>query len=371
MLRFNKISFFSTIKPTSILFTSTSTNKMTTEQPTKWFLRWTKEGGEFPPEANRYHINHNYGCPFSCRAIVVRHLCGLDDKITVANFAPWYDLSYPNAKEGDKYFGHESWVFDQNQNPGDKLVDAKCPITGGYSAHEAYLKGCPEGAKFEDYQDDFTVPFLIDGKTKQVVNSESYDIVKMLWCDWKNLWSAEAKKYIEENNIELFPEENSDLGKEVQKALDKYQNGITFGLYSVGYAESQEEYNKNLKAFYDCMEDLEKLLDTRRFVAGSKLTFADLSLAMALVRFDLAYYIRFRFSWKRLKDYKNVHAYMCDIVNLLKINESAYVPDHIVQIYYGKKIDPKRTDRFTPPVPFDADFTKEQLTQHGRDTRKY
>ena len=340
--------------------------------PTEWFHRFVKQGSdEFPPEANRYHINHNYGCPFSCRTVVIRHLCGLEDKISVANFAPYWGLSYPNAKEGDKYFGHESWVFDQNQNPGDKLVDAKCPITGAYSAHEAYLKGCPENGKFEDFEADYTVPFMLDKKTKQVINSESHDIVKMMWVEFKSLWTEEAKKYIEENNIDLFPSEDSTLGKEMNKALDKYQNGIVLGIYKVGYPKSQEEFTKNLKTFYECMEDLEQLLDTRRFLAGDKITFADLSLAMVLVRFDLAYYIRFRFGIKRLTDYKNIHAYMCDVVNVLKIHESAYVRDHIIQVFFGKKIDSERTHCFVPSAPLDTEFTQEKLTKHGRDTRKY
>merc|ERR1712100_516100 len=163
------------------------------------------------------------------------------------------------------------------------------------------------------------------------------------------------------------------MGQEMKKALEKYQNGLVFGVYGAGFDSSQEGHSSAVKAFYENMDSLEQLLDTRRFLAGDVLTFADFSLIQLLVRFDIAYFTAFRMNYKLVKDYKNITAYMFDVVNLLKLNESAYVPEHIIGIYFGKKIDPKRTENFVPPVPFGAVdlFTKERLTQHGRDTRKY
>ena len=340
----------------------------------KWSQRSisSKPGAEFPPDKEqRYKLIVNIGCPFAARAATVRHLLGLDDAIPISYFAPAKGPSFPDAKEGEEGHGKTSWVFDQQQDPSDTLVSAKDPVFGAFSAEQIYTLA----VKPEDDQkpmERFTVPILIDSKTKQVVSAESGDIVEFLWKECRDtMWSEEAKKYIDSNPIDLFPNVESSLGQEMKKALDKYQNGLTFGVYGVGFAESQEEYDAAIKSFYKNMDDLEQLLDTRRFLAGDTITFADLSLIQMLVRFDVAYFTAFRFNIKRVRDYKNVYSYMCDVVNLLKLHESAYVPKHIIGIYFGKKIDPSRKEKFVPDVPADVEFTKEKLTQHGRDTRKY
>lgn len=338
-----------------------------TDKP--WYQRSisAKEGATFPPAKGRYVLLNNYGCPFACRAATVRHLLGLDSAVALVNFAPAADLSNPDAKaEGDKLYGHDGWVFNQNQNPGDALVAAKDPVFGVYSIREVYDLGRPEGA--EPFYED-TVPCLVDSVSKQVVSSESADIVEMFWKECKSIWSEEAKEYVKKNNIDLYPEEGSELAKEMKEVMEWVQEGIVFGVYGVGYAENQESYEKNQRALFAAVERLDKLLDTRRYLAGATVTFADVSLAQALTRWEIAYKLAYRVTYRELSSFKNVYAYFKDVVQVLKINESAYVPEHIIQIYFGKRINPERKERFVPLVP--AGFEKIDVSGHGRDTRPY
>jgi glutathionyl-hydroquinone reductase len=358
------------------LFTQTSFlfNKMTTPE---FKQRWisAKPDSEFPPEPNRYELAGSTGCPFHSRVTSVRALLGLEKTVFFAPTAPFAELTAPDAKEGELYYKHDGYVFDKKYDPVTPSIVSEEPTFGAYSIREIYEKGHPLGIEtcrrdYADFLVESTVPVLIDTKKKQVVSAESADIVKMFWENREALgMPAEAKEHIAKNNIDLFPAEGSDAAKEVEAHSEWIHNGIVFGVYGVGYTDSQASYEKNQRALFEALDKLEALLDTRRFIAGNTLTFVDLSLIQCLVRFDIAYVPAYRVTYKRIRDYKNIYAYACDVFDLLRMrNGFAYVPEHIVASYFGHRTV-ERKERFVPLVPADSNFVI--AGGHGRDTRKY
>lgn len=114
------------------------------------FRNWIKKGGEFEPEAGRYHLYVSYACPWAHRTLITRKLKGLDDVIgvTVVHY----------------FMGEKGWTFGLQPEPFYGLERIK----------DIYMKAN------SDYSGRFTVPVLWDKKTETIVNNESSEIIVML-----------------------------------------------------------------------------------------------------------------------------------------------------------------------------------------------
>ena len=53
-------------------------------------------GGEFPPEADRYHLYFSYACPWASRCLAFIELKGLDHIITTSSVHPTWQKTRPD-----------------------------------------------------------------------------------------------------------------------------------------------------------------------------------------------------------------------------------------------------------------------------------
>jgi putative glutathione S-transferase len=79
---------------------------------------------------------------------------------------------------------------------------------------------------------------------------------------------------------------------------------ISNGVYKCGFATSQLAYDFAIERLFSALEKLELLLsDNRNYLAGGQLTLTDISLFVALVRFDEVYVGLFKCDRKKLVEF--------------------------------------------------------------------
>ena len=118
------------------------------------FTEWVTADGSsgHRAEPGRYHLYVARACPWSQRALIVRHLKGLEEVIGVS-FA-------------DPYRDERGWAFS-----GDGFVDE---LHGWDFLAEAYKASDPS------FDGRLTVPVLWDRETGAIVNNDSAHVVRML-----------------------------------------------------------------------------------------------------------------------------------------------------------------------------------------------
>ncbi|MEL6838194.1 MAG: glutathione S-transferase C-terminal domain-containing protein [Pseudomonadota bacterium] len=215
--------------------------------------------GDFPAEADRYHLFVAWNCPWAHRALLVRALKGLDH-ITVS-------YALPNRTD-------QGWVFDDE------------PLLGARAMHEVY------SADPMRYTGRLTVPVLWDKVQGRMVNNESADIVRMLndAFDGPDLAPAELRDQIEDWNTLIYASVNN-------------------GVYRAGFASTQEAYEKAAYEVFETLDRIDTHLAKNKHLCGDKFTEADLRLFPTLARFDVAYHYAFRCNLKKLSDYPYLWPY--------------------------------------------------------------
>lgn len=153
-----------------------------------------------------------------------------------------------------------------------------------------------------DYQGRFTVPALVDLKTKKVVNNDYFHLTLYFETAWK--------KYHKPGALDLYPEE---LREEINALNDIIFREVNNGVYKAGFARNQEAYEEAYYMVFNRLDWLEERLADRRYLFGDKITESDVRLYVTLARFDVAYHNIFRVNKKRLRDYDNLWAYARDL----------------------------------------------------------
>ena len=208
----------------------------------------------------------------------MRKLLGLEDVISVGKADP----KRPNVSRSD-------WAFTLDEGDVD-------PVLGIHYISEVYLKADP------DYQGRFTVPALVDLKTKKVVNNDYFHLTLYFETAWK--------KYHKPGALDLYPEE---LREEINALNDIIFREVNNGVYKAGFARNQEAYEEAYYMVFNRLDWLEERLADRRYLFGDKITESDVRLYVTLARFDVAYHNIFRVNKKRLRDYDNLWAYARDL----------------------------------------------------------
>lgn len=255
----------------------------------------TGEAG-FKAEKGRYHLYLSYACPWAHRTLIMRHLKGLEDFISVSFVSP--------------YMLEKGWTFEDYPGViGDPIHHAKY-------LYEVYL------AADSNYSGRVTVPVLWDKQTETIVNNESAEIMRMLNSAFDEI-GAKPGNYLPEEWIE-----------EIDKMNELVYDNVNNGVYKAGFATEQSVYEEEVSRLFETLDMLESHLEGRTYLVGDQLTEADIRLWTTLIRFDPVYFGHFKCNIRPLVDYPNLWYFTRMIYNLEGIAETVNM-DHIQHHYYG------------------------------------
>ncbi|WP_035140483.1 glutathione S-transferase family protein [Fischerella sp. PCC 9605] len=250
----------------------------------------------FQPEPDRYHLYVSFACPFAHRTILARQLKRLENVISMSVLSP--DWGDPNG-----------WIFGNWDNTTPDTVN------GCDYLHQVYIKAKP------DFTGRVTVPVLWDKKTGTIVNNESADILRMLATEFDAFGN---------DMLELYPKQ---LKAEIDQINAFVSGRINIGVYKVGFASSQADYDVAIEQLFDALDTIEARLTGKQYLVSDRLTEADIRLFVTLVRFDVAYYGALNCNLRHLTDYPNLWNYTRHIYHLPNVAQTVKF-DHIKRHYY-------------------------------------
>ncbi|GAK33707.1 glutathione-dependent reductase [Iodidimonas nitroreducens] len=255
--------------------------------------------GDFSAEAGRYHLYIAHACPWANRAMILRHLKGLQDIISVS-VVHWH-------------MDDEGWRFDDS-TPGATIDH----IHGFQRLHQVYTKSDPH------YSGRVTVPVLWDKKTSRIVNNESAEITRILNS------AFDTVPGIGHPERDYYPK---DLQLEIDAINERIYHAINNGVYKAGFATTQSAYEEAFDALFETLDAMDERLATRRYLLGERLTEADWRFFTTLVRFDAVYVGHFKCNKKRIADYPHLSGYLRELYQMPGIADTV-VFDHIKLHYY-------------------------------------
>ncbi|WP_114576602.1 glutathione S-transferase family protein [Saliphagus sp. LR7] len=277
----------------------------------------------FQPEAGRYHLYVSYACPWAHRTLIARRLLGLEDAISVSVVDPF------RADDG--------WQFSP-----EKEGCTEDPIHGADYLRELYVRADPDATC------RVTVPVLWDRKEDTIVNNESGEVLRMLDTEFGD---------VAERDVDLYPEGyREDIDEIIEAIYDPINNGV----YRAGFATEQEPYDEAIDDLFSALDRWDSVLEDQRYLAGDRLTEADVCMFTTLVRFDQVYHTHFMCNANQIRDYDTLWPYLRDLYQTPGIAETVNM-DHIKEHYYTTHPDvtPNRIVARGPDLEFEA--------PHGRD----
>ncbi|VDB91266.1 unnamed protein product [Peniophora sp. CBMAI 1063] len=277
------------------------------------FRNFIKKGGEFEPEAGRYHLYVSYACPWATRTLIFRKLKGLEDFIDVTVVSP--------------RMGSNGWPFASVDSFPAADVD---PIFQAEHIKDIYLRVDP------NFNGRFTVPVLFDKKKKTIVNNESSEIIRMFNTEFNHLLPADKAA------LDLYPE---DLRAEIDEVNAWVYDDINNGVYKSGFATSSDAYRAAVVKVFDALDRVEKMLDGKTYLVGDRLTEADVRLFVTIIRFDPVYVGHFKCNLKTIRHgYPAIHLWMRRLYWGNDAFQSTCDFDHIKTHYYWShaSINPHR-----------------------------
>jgi putative glutathione S-transferase len=297
----------------------------------------------FQPEAGRYHLYVSLACPWAHRTLLVRALKGLEDAISVDIVDPFRD--------------DDGWQFTP-----EKEGCTEDSLYGSDYLRELYVKADP------DMTGRVTVPVLWDTQEETIVNNESKEILRMLDTEFDD---------IADHNVDLYPE---GYREDVDRIIDEIYEPINNGVYRAGFADTQTAYDAAVEELFDALDHWDEVLDDQRYLAGDRLTEADICMFTTLVRFDEVYHTHFMCNHKLIREYDNLWPYLRDLyqtgvpsgtpnertgseaTRASAVAETVDI-DHITEHYYTTHPDvsPKRIVPMGPEPEFEAAHDRDDL----------
>ena len=230
---------------------------------------------EQPIEKDRYRLLWSALCPYAHRAVIARKLLGLDKVISLGT------LDYRRGEDG--------WQFSLDPDGVDPILK-KSTIKSVYNYSEP------------NYEGPYSVPALVDLKTEKIVRKESAEILHEFATIFKPLHKDGA--------IDLYPE---SLAKQIDEWNEKLAIAVNDGVYGMGFAKTQDEYDLAFNRFFDSLDEVEELLSSQRYINGNSITETDIRFYTTMIRFDVVYYGMYGANKKRIEDYPNIFNYLKDL----------------------------------------------------------
>lgn len=145
------------------------------------------------------------------------------------------------------------------------------------------------------------LPILYDETNKQIVEQKTKKILNLLLCSTKK------------DNLDLFPEKIKD---ELTHQCAWINQHITLPIYILMFTKNMEQYIEAYNTLKVSLYELEKKLDSQRFLHGEYVYLSDVKLFSILIRFD-TFYSRYisPFS-KRITDMQNISNYLRDLYQI-------------------------------------------------------
>ncbi|MBV0924151.1 glutathione S-transferase family protein [Halomicroarcula limicola] len=279
----------------------------------------------FQPEAGRYHLYVSYACPWAHRTLLVRRLKGLEDAISVDVVDPYRD--------------EDGWQFTP-----EKEGCTEDSLYGSDYLRELYVRAD------DDVTCRVTVPVLWDKQEETIVNNESEEILRMLDTEFDS---------VAETDADLYPEGYRD---EVDRVIDDIYDPINNGVYRAGFADTQSAYDDAVTDLFDALDHWDDVLADQRYLAGDRLTEADVCMFTTLVRFDQVYHTHFMCNRQFIREYDNLWPYLRDLYQTPGVAETVNM-DHIKEHYYTTHpdVNPKRIVAVGPDLDFEAAHDRDEL----------
>jgi len=293
------------------------------------FRDTVKANSKFPPQANRYHLFISLACPWAHRCFIMRSLKGLEHVIGVTT-VDWKLVKPPGWRfEG---FGGE-----------------KDPIKG-FSALAEYYQLADPG-----YQGNITVPVLWDKETNTIINNESGEILRILNSDFNEFCATPQQA-----QLDFYPE---SLRSVIDKINEFVYPQINNGVYRCGFAQSQEAYDAAFDLLADGLEKVENILSKSRYLAGDRITEADIRLFTTMIRYVPVYIVHFKCFVKPLSDYPNLFGLIKELYQIPEIRKTVNF-EHIKRHYFESHghINPTLITCRGP-----IHFEQQLAEPHGRD----
>ncbi|MFP8952556.1 glutathione S-transferase family protein [Natrialbaceae archaeon A-arb3/5] len=280
----------------------------------------------FQPEAGRYHLYVSYACPWAHRTLVIRALKGLEDAISVSVVDP--------------YRGEDGWQFTPEKDgcTPDPVLDADY-------LRELYVEADP------DVTCRVTVPVLWDRKEETIVNNESKEIMRMLDTEFDSVASRD---------VDLYPE---GYREEIDRVIDEIYEPINNGVYRAGFATEQGPYDEAVDNLFSALDHWDDVLEDQRYLAGDRLTEADIAMFTTLVRFDNVYHTHFMCNAQLIREYDSLWPYLRDLYQTAGVAETVNMA-HINEHYYTTHpdVNPHRIVARGPELDFDAPHDRTELS---------
>ena len=175
-----------------------------------------------------------------------------------------------------------------------------------------------------------------------IVCNESEDILRMLSTVFAPL---------AEHPVELYPERlRGDIDALNQLIYDNVNNAV----YKAGFATRQAVYEREVRALFATLDELDARLAGRRFLFGPEPLETDWRLFTTLVRFDAVYQIHFKCSLRKLIEYEHLWPYARDLYQWPGVAETVDF-DEIRAHYYRTHpmINPSGLVAVQPAASFD------------------
>jgi putative glutathione S-transferase len=251
--------------------------------------------GGFRAEPGRYHLYVSYACPWAHRTLIFRKLKGLEEMI---------DVSVVNW-----FMGENGWTFA----PGPGVVAD--PVNHAEFLYQIYL------ASKSGYTGRASVPVLWDKSTRQIVNNESAEIIRMFNSGFDRVGAKSGDYY------------PGDLLEEIDPLNARIYATVNNGVYRCGFAQSQAAYDEAVAALFETLDVMDARLAKGRFLFGDRLTEADWRFFVTLLRFDAVYVGLFKCNVRRIEDYPALQRYLLDLLAWPEVGETVNI-FHIKHHYY-------------------------------------